>query len=516
MRGESASTRLGIALFMVCGCVMGTLTTAQSAAALEPQIIGGQPAASGTWPSVAFIQLDAPDATEFCTGTVIAANVVLTAGHCAVDPNTLSVWSPSDYEVITGSVELGSGVMSGVSEVAAYPDFEYVTTSNGTIPDGDAALLRLSTPTSAPAMPLATPTTDASLYQAGTGAEIAGWGSIVGDEDANPDTLQFATTVVQNQSSCENFANEEFDAPFDAVDQMCAIYAPYYDEGTCHGDSGGPLVAEDSTGTIVEIGITSWSQTDCDTSDPDYFTNVAALSGWISDEITEMSPPTVTTSPATSVGQSSVVLNGSLNPNGNAATDYFQYGTTTSYGSTTTAESTNNGGTVISETVPIDGLVAGTTYHYRLVASNTNGTSYGADQTFTTLTPPPSPPPPPKPEAGTYRGKTSQHDPISIKVAANHAQVSGMTINFGLRCTRRHRRVTYVITPKGSYYWPRRITADGGLGFSDSFLDANNWRYKFKATFTTTGRVTGTMSVTAKHQRYGTCTSGTVRWSATI
>jgi Trypsin len=377
-------------------------------------------------------------------------------------------------------------------------------------------LLQLSTPTSAPLMPLATPTADASLYEGGTGAGIAGWGLTVGGGSILPDTLQWATTVLQSQSSCENAANEEFDdAPFDTVDQMCAIDAPYYDEGTCEGDSGGPLVAVGPSGSLVEIGLTSWLQVDCDTTTPDFFTNVAALSGWLSHEITEMSPPSVTTSAPSNITTSSVTLNGTVNPNENATTYYFQYGLTTAYGSTIAGGTTNNGLGVLSVSSPITDLASGEIMHYRLVATNANGTSYGADQTFTTLTPPP-PPPPPKPEAGTYRGKTSQHDPISIKVAANHAQVSGMMINFGLRCTRRHRRVTYVITPKGSYYWPRRITADGGLGFSDSFLDANNWRYKFKATFTTTGTVTGTMSVTAKHQRYGTCTSGTVRWSAKV
>ena len=491
----------------------------EASANVTPQIIGGQPAASGTWPSVAYVELNAPDASEFCTGTVVAPNVVLTAGHCAVDPNTLSLWSPSDYEVITGSVDVDSGgQVSGVSEVAAYPGFEYFTNeeSGGMIADGDAALLHLSTPTSAPSMPLATPTTDASLYEVGTAAGIAGWGSTVGGEDAYPDTLQYGTTVVQSQSWCEDAANEEFDhAPFDTGDQICGIYAPYDDEGTCHGDSGGPLVAVGPSGSLVEIGITSWSQSECDTSDPDFFTNVSALSEWLSNEITAMSPPAVTTSPATSIAQSSAELNGSLNPNGNATSEHFQYGTTTNYGSTTAVGSTNNGGTALGESVAITGLSAGTTYHYRLVASNANGTAYGADQTFTTLTPPPPPPPPPtpKPEAGTYRGKTSQHEAIRVKVAGNKTQIPSMDFGFAVRCTAHHRALYYNLKPGGAD-WPLRLK--GNLILRSTFPDSENWQYSFKATFTTTGTVAGTFTVVGRDPHYGLCKSGTVHWQARV
>ena len=95
-------------------------------------------------------------------------------------------------------------------------------------------------------------------------------------------------------------------------------------------------------------------------------------------------PPTVTTGSATSVTSSSASLNGTVNPNGSSTTYYFQYGTSTSYGSTTTSTSAESGTSDVSVDASISGLSSNTTYHYRLVATNSAGTNYGSDGTFST------------------------------------------------------------------------------------------------------------------------------------
>jgi plastocyanin len=96
-------------------------------------------------------------------------------------------------------------------------------------------------------------------------------------------------------------------------------------------------------------------------------------------------PPIVTTNPATFIAGFSATLNGSLNPHGLATTFHFQYGTTTSYG-LTTAPQTQTGNTVRNVSANINGLMASHTYHFRIVASNVDGTRMGSDRTFTTLT----------------------------------------------------------------------------------------------------------------------------------
>jgi N-acetylneuraminic acid mutarotase len=99
--------------------------------------------------------------------------------------------------------------------------------------------------------------------------------------------------------------------------------------------------------------------------------------------LTATGPPVVTTNPATNITTSSVTLNGSLDPHGLTTSVYFQYGTTTSYGSTTSMQS-HTGNTYLNTSANISGLTTHTTYHFRIVATNSGGTSYGPDRTFTT------------------------------------------------------------------------------------------------------------------------------------
>jgi hypothetical protein len=95
--------------------------------------------------------------------------------------------------------------------------------------------------------------------------------------------------------------------------------------------------------------------------------------------------PVVATNPATKVAAFSATLNGSVNPRGATTMVSFQYGLTTSYGSTT-AMQTQNGNTTRPVSANVAGLLANHTYHFRIVAHNNGGTSFGPDRIFTTLT----------------------------------------------------------------------------------------------------------------------------------
>ena len=97
-------------------------------------------------------------------------------------------------------------------------------------------------------------------------------------------------------------------------------------------------------------------------------------------------PPVAITNPATLIASFSATLNGSVNPHGLTTSVYFQYGTTTSYGLTTAPQS-HTGNTSLNISANISGLTASTTYHFRIVTTNSAGTRYGSDRTFTTLPP---------------------------------------------------------------------------------------------------------------------------------
>ncbi len=94
--------------------------------------------------------------------------------------------------------------------------------------------------------------------------------------------------------------------------------------------------------------------------------------------------PTVSTFPAQNITQTSGKIRGSVNPNGQATTYYFEWGTSTSYDHETAHRDAGSGKNSITVDETIANLTPGTTYHYRLVAQNPSGTSYGSDRTFTT------------------------------------------------------------------------------------------------------------------------------------
>jgi hypothetical protein len=94
--------------------------------------------------------------------------------------------------------------------------------------------------------------------------------------------------------------------------------------------------------------------------------------------------PTVTTGAASNIEPTTVVLNGSVTPNGAATTYFFQYGTSSLFGSVTPAATVAPGSGRVQVSVPVGGLAPATTYHYRLVAQNAEGITRGKRRTFKT------------------------------------------------------------------------------------------------------------------------------------
>jgi hypothetical protein len=92
--------------------------------------------------------------------------------------------------------------------------------------------------------------------------------------------------------------------------------------------------------------------------------------------------PFVTTGGSSNITFNSASLIGVVNPNGSAAGGWFEFGTTTNYGSSTAVVGFGSGSSPLPVSLAIGGLTKLTVYHFRLVATNTSGITYGADQTF--------------------------------------------------------------------------------------------------------------------------------------
>ena len=98
--------------------------------------------------------------------------------------------------------------------------------------------------------------------------------------------------------------------------------------------------------------------------------------------------PTAITGTVSAVGGTSATLNGTINPGGAATEWWFEYGTSTSYGSSTPHTNVPSGSANVPVSRTLSGLAPATTYHYRLVAKNGSATAFGGDGIVTTASPP--------------------------------------------------------------------------------------------------------------------------------
>ena len=260
---------------LVLGCL--GIGTPVASAAITPYVVGGTPALAGDVPFAAFIQADVGGGFfAFCSGSVVAPNLILTAAHCVLD-DAGQPFGPEKFLVSAGSVAYLSGKVFTVSAVHVYPYLSLSTLA------GDAALLTLTTPTDAVPVRLAT-TADAAPYAAGQPAVIAGWGVT---NPAVPDispTLQQGTVGVLTNAACKQ-ADPHFVPSFD----LCTAAAGFH-PAVCNGDSGGPLLSG-VPGSYVQIGITSYGAAATCATTPDYFTRVSTVQPWIASVIAGTAAP---------------------------------------------------------------------------------------------------------------------------------------------------------------------------------------------------------------------------------
>ncbi len=108
------------------------------------------------------------------------------------------------------------------------------------------------------------------------------------------------------------------------------------------------------------------------------------------DTLSTYPEPTVETDAPTAVGYHEATLSGAIDPRGVEVSYYFEYGHTETYGSRTAESGAGSGMAGMPELQDVSGLEEGATYHFRMVATSSYGTTYGADRVFATGIKPPA------------------------------------------------------------------------------------------------------------------------------
>jgi Trypsin len=269
-----------LGLASVCFASEPALAAPPSSA--TPAVIGGAAASQGQFPYAVYLEANyvagGSTNTAWCTGSLITPTIVLTAAHCVYDDATGFAILPEDFLVILGLADVSGNTVANqraVTKVVPDPNFNPVTVQN------DAALLILSSPAPAGAVPLPLATTaDAALYAAGQPATVLGYGHT----SAAPGSLislqlQFGANGIESNADCG--AADTF--PYHPAVEMCAA-APGFVPSICNGDSGGPLVVNSATGP-VEVGIASHAISGTCGVGPSYFARASSIQPWVASVI---------------------------------------------------------------------------------------------------------------------------------------------------------------------------------------------------------------------------------------
>jgi secreted trypsin-like serine protease len=264
------------------GALVALLLPAAASAspAATASIVGGQAGTIEEFPSLVYVQAVESKKRGFaCTGTVVAPRIVLTAAHCVENVEKGTFTPAADYAVSTGVADPSKAGPPNIFHIVAnhvFPGFD-----PGVI-HGDAAILVLDRPTTAPPLAMAGPA-DAGLYAGGAEARLTGWGLTSANAKEAPANLRMTTMLVQTPSTCKQ-KTKDFYKPYLPTAQACVL-AANGKSGGCFGDSGGPAIGQRADGTPVQLGITSTGGPACSTKVPTVLTRVDFVAGWVSEWI---------------------------------------------------------------------------------------------------------------------------------------------------------------------------------------------------------------------------------------
>lgn len=259
--------------------------------AADTRIYGGRPAQQGAWPWQVSLHTasrvgqdqESRVLSQFCGGSLIARQWVLTAAHCVQDWEK-KITPANEILIRTGNVNLWEGDFRQVSAVIPHPDYNPQRTDN------DVALVKLSQPINQSSGPVgAIPVLqNGNDLRPGPAVSI-GWGLM--EEGRIPGVLmETEIDVVSNDTCNAGFAEQTRrdlggfllsvgsanGIPQEKLEEAFSILSPSIgaaltnnmicagvasgERSSCNGDSGGPLMMRRADGGWIQVGIVSWGK----------------------------------------------------------------------------------------------------------------------------------------------------------------------------------------------------------------------------------------------------------------
>jgi len=239
-------------------------------------IVGGTEVTKGRYPyQVALMTGN----SQYCGGTLIAPNYVLTAAHCAGYANVAAHIGRHKLSDTTETKEVIS-----VQKEILHPNYDDSTDEN------DIMLVKLASSSTYSTVKL---DNGSQTLTEGTDVTVMGWGNTEERGFDSDVLLEVEVDIVSNADCLESYTVDIFDS------SLCAARLG---KDSCQGDSGGPLIVKGSSAeSDVQVGIVSWGIGCAREEFPGVYTRVSSYYDWITSHVeqdnTTLSPTISSTLP---------------------------------------------------------------------------------------------------------------------------------------------------------------------------------------------------------------------------